>query len=43
MGKPVKITAEGRTFFLCCEGCEEEIKADPKEFIAKLDAKAGKK
>ncbi len=29
MGKPVKMTAEGRTFFLCCEGCEEEVKERP--------------
>jgi hypothetical protein len=37
MGAPVKITAEGRTFFLCCKGCEDEVKADPKAVIAKLD------
>jgi hypothetical protein len=36
MGAPVKITAEGRTFFLCCKGCEDEVKADPKAIIAKL-------
>ncbi|MGP0069605.1 MAG: hypothetical protein ACLQGP_39145 [Isosphaeraceae bacterium] len=39
MEKPVKVTAEGRTFYLCCEGCEEELKADPKAIIAKLDKK----
>jgi len=43
MGKPQKITVEGRTVFLCCESCEKEIKADPKKFLAKLDAQAGKK
>jgi hypothetical protein len=36
MGAPVKITAEGRTFFLCCKGCEDDVKADPKAVIAKL-------
>ena len=29
MEKPIKVTAEGRTFYLCCEGCEEEVKSRP--------------
>ncbi len=37
MGKPFKITAEGRTFYLCCKSCEDDVKADPKAVIAKLD------
>jgi hypothetical protein len=43
MGKPIKVTAEGRTFFLCCEGCQDAVKKDPKGVIAKLDARTGKK
>ena len=39
MEKPIKVTAEGRTFYLCCEGCEKELKANPKAVIAKLDKK----
>ncbi len=39
MEKPVKVSAEGRTFYICCEGCEEEVKTDPKAVIAKLDKK----
>jgi YHS domain-containing protein len=39
MEKPIKVTAEGRTFFLCCEGCEPDLKKDPKAVIAKLDKK----
>jgi hypothetical protein len=39
MGKPVKVTAEGRTFFLCCKDCAKDVKADPKAVIAKLDKK----
>lgn len=39
MGAPVKITAEGRTFFLCCKGCQDDVKANPKAVIAKLDKK----
>ena len=43
MGKPVKVTYEGRSFYLCCKSCEAEVKADPKAFIAKLDKKDDKK
>ena len=39
MEKPIKVTAEGRTFYLCCANCEKELKADPKAVIAKLDKK----
>jgi YHS domain-containing protein len=39
MGKPYKVTAEGRTFYLCCDNCEKKVKADPKKYIAILDAK----
>ena len=39
MGMPVKITAEDRTFYLCCEGCEKDVKKDAKSVIAKLDKK----
>lgn len=38
MGKPVKVSAKGRTVFLCCDGCEESIKKDPDKYLAKLDA-----
>ena len=43
MDKPFKTTVEGRTVFLCCDGCEEKIKADPKTYLTKLDAQSGKK
>jgi YHS domain-containing protein len=39
MEKPVKVTADGRTFYLCCGNCEKEVKANPKGVIAKLDKK----
>jgi YHS domain-containing protein len=39
MGKPVKVTAEGRTFYICCDDCNEKVKTDPKSVIAKLDKK----
>lgn len=42
MGAPIKVTAEGRTFYLCCKGCQKDVKEDAKAVIAKLD-KLGKK
>lgn len=43
MGKPYKTTVNGRTVFLCCKGCEDDLKADPQKFLVKLDATTGKK
>jgi len=37
MGTPVKVTVKGRDVFLCCPGCEGEIKADPDKYLAKLE------
>jgi YHS domain-containing protein len=39
MDKPVKVTADGRTFYICCDSCEDKVKSDPKGVIAKLDKK----
>lgn len=38
MGTPIKVTADGRDVFLCCESCKEKFEANPAEFLAKLDA-----
>jgi hypothetical protein len=43
MGKPCKITVKGRTFFLCCDGCKEEVDKDPDGVLKKLDALLAKK
>ena len=37
MGAPIKQVVEGKTFFLCCGGCEKDVKADPKGVLAKLN------
>ncbi len=43
MGKPVKVTLDGKTVFLCCNGCEEKAAADPAKTAAKAgDLKAAK-
>lgn len=38
MGKPPKVTVEGRDVFLCCDGCDEELRKDPSKYLAKLKA-----
>ncbi len=37
MEAPIKVSAEGRTFYLCCKSCEKKVKNDPKAVIAELD------
>ena len=36
MGAPPKVTVEGKEVFLCCEGCEEELRKEPAKYLAKL-------
>jgi hypothetical protein len=36
MGKPYKVTVQGREVFLCCPACEANIKGDPEQYLAKL-------
>ncbi len=39
MGVPVKVTAEGQSFLLCCKSCQDDVKKDPKAVVAKLTKK----
>jgi YHS domain-containing protein len=36
MGKPFKTTVKGKTVFLCCEGCEHDLKENPDKYLTKL-------
>lgn len=36
MGRPYKVTVKGQEVFLCCQGCEDKIKENPEEYLAKL-------
>lgn len=36
MEKPIKIEHDGKTAFLCCEGCKGDFDADPAAVMAKL-------
>jgi hypothetical protein len=40
MGAPVKVHVKDRDVFICCDGCEEDLKKNPDEFLAKLAARA---
>ncbi len=42
MGTPVKVKIEGKTLFLCCNGCSEEARANPTTTLASLDRLLGK-
>lgn len=37
MGKPVPVVLEDHEFLLCCKGCEKDLRADAKAFLAKHD------
>lgn len=36
MGVPIKVTADGMTAFLCCDGCKADFEKDPKKYMAIL-------
>ncbi len=36
MGKPIQVTAEGKSAYICCAGCKEDFEADPAAALAKL-------
>lgn len=37
MGMPEKIEVEGKTVWICCEACEEMVRAEPEKYLAKLE------
>jgi len=36
MGTPYKVQVKGKTVFLCCDGCKDDLLADPDRYLAKL-------
>ncbi len=36
MGGPVKVVVNGRTVFVCCEGCETPLRKNPAKYLANL-------
>ncbi len=43
MGKPDRIEIKGRVVFLCCPGCEDDVKKDPDKYLKILDDRMAKK
>lgn len=37
MGTPIKLEVEGRTVFICCEGCRDGMLDNPKKYFKVLD------
>lgn len=37
MGTPIKLEVDGRTVFICCEGCRDGIVDEPKKYFKVLD------
>lgn len=42
MGTPIKVTVDGHDVFVCCAGCEDELKSNFDEYVAKIEKRAGK-
>ena len=36
MGVPLPVDVEGKTVFICCEGCRSPLLADPEKYLPKL-------
>ncbi|MHB0954949.1 MAG: efflux RND transporter periplasmic adaptor subunit [Pirellulaceae bacterium] len=36
MGTPIRVNVSGRAVFICCEGCREDLLAEPAKHLAKL-------
>lgn len=36
MGPPIKINVDGRSVFICCEGCREKLLKEPAKYLARL-------
>ncbi len=38
MGEPYAYEFEGKKVYFCCGGCKEDFNADPKKYLAKIEA-----
>ena len=39
----MRVTYNGKEYFVCCSGCRDEFKSDPEKYIKEAEAKANKK
>jgi hypothetical protein len=40
MGTPIKVTVDGRDVFVCCDGCDDELKANFAKYADQLENKS---
>jgi hypothetical protein len=38
MGPPKKVNASGAEVWICCEGCREQLVAEPEKYLAKINS-----
>jgi YHS domain-containing protein len=36
MSAPPKVVIDGQEVFLCCAGCEEELRKEPEKYLAEI-------
>lgn len=41
MGAPIKVKANGKEAWICCNGCKEQFEADPEKYLAKMKGHDG--
>ena len=37
MGAPEKVDVNGKSVWICCDGCKDKLLADPEKYLAKLN------
>ncbi|MEQ8212199.1 MAG: hypothetical protein RH917_20535 [Lacipirellulaceae bacterium] len=37
MGEPKKVEVKGQTVWICCDGCKDQLLADPDKYLAQLN------
>lgn len=40
MGAPKKLDLAGESIWICCDSCEEKVRAEPEKYLAKLESSA---
>jgi YHS domain-containing protein len=43
MGKPIAVEVKGKTIYVCCKGCVAKVKANPDDYLAKVQKELEKK
>jgi hypothetical protein len=41
MGRPIPVSANGETIYVCCQGCVEAVQAEPAKYLAIVHSGGG--